>query len=317
MKLSINHILSPLAVAAMISSASLTSEAQCNVHLMVAPVEQGADIPSDVEDMLMTRLTAAISAGEGVTADENYDQFFVAGKFNHLYQDVVPGPPMSHVLKTMLTLYIGDVTSKKIYSTTTMELKGVGTSETRAFINALGALNKNHARFTSFISKGTEKVLSYYNKEYPLLIKKAEKAAAMRDYGQALSVLAPVPECCTGYDRVEAAILKIYGQSVDFIGQQLLAMAQAAWGANPTAAGAREAYKYLVLIDPAASSYPAAQALHKEMKTIVKDDYDFENRQKYNDSIALERSRIEAARAVGIAYGSHQQPTTDHYNWIR
>ncbi|MBP2691693.1 MAG: hypothetical protein J6B44_07710 [Muribaculaceae bacterium] len=294
-----------------------SAQQNCDIHLMVVPIEQGADVNDDVEDLLMTRLTTVITGTDGVTADPDYDRFFITGKFNHLYQDVVAGPPMSHVVKTMLTLYIGDNVSHKIYSTTTMELKGVGTSETRAIVNALGALNRKNSALTSFVEKGTRKVLDYYNKEYPVLIRKAETAAAQRDYGQALNVLAAVPECCSGYKQVESALLRIYNQNVDFIARQLLAMANAAWGANPTSAGAREAYRYLVLIDPASSVYPEAQALHREMKKIVKDDYDFENREKYHDAIALEQSKIEAARAVGVAFGNHQQPTTEHYNWIR
>ncbi len=305
------------AAAALVYAPFVSAQQNCNIHLMVVPIEQGADVPDDVEDLLMTRLTTVLTGTDGVTADPDYDRFFITGKFNHVYQDVVPGPPMSHVVKTMLTLYIGDNVSHKIYSSTGMELRGVGTSESRAFINALGALNRKNSTLTSFVDKGTRKILDYYDKEYPVLIRKAEAAAAQRDYGRALSVLAAVPECCSGYNQVESALLRIYNQNIDFIGNQLLAMANAAWGANPTAAGAREAYSYLVLIDPASSVYPGAQALHREIKKTVKDDYDFENREKYKDAIAIERSKIEAARAVGVAFGNHQQPTTDHYNWIR
>lgn len=306
-----------LAATAFVCAPVANAQSDCNIHLMVAPIEQGADVTDDVNDLLMTRLNTAITGADGVTADPNYDRFFIAAKFNHLYQDVLPGPPMSHVIKTMLTLYIGDNVSQKIYSSTSFELKGVGNSETRAFINAFGALNKNNSALSSFVEKGTAKILDYYNKEYPVLIRKAETAAAQRDYEQALSVLAAVPECCDGYKKVESTMLRIYSQNIDFIARNLLSMANAAWGANPTAAGAREAYSYLVLIDPASKVYPEAQALHREIKKVVKDDYDFENREKYKDEVATERARIEAARAVGVAFGNNQQPTTDHYNWIR
>ena len=53
------------------------------------------------------------------------------------------------------------------------------------------------------------------------------------------------------------------------------------------------------------------------MKKQVKSDRDFEYRQKYNDQIDLERRRIEAARAVGVAWGNGQKPTTTNIAWIR
>ena len=38
---------------------------------------------------------------------------------------------------------------------------------------------------------------------------------------------------------------------------------------------------------------------------------------KYKDEIELRRALIEAARAVGVAYGNGQQPTTTNLMWLR
>ena len=54
-----------------------------------------------------------------------------------------------------------------------------------------------------------------------------------------------------------------------------------------------------------------------EIKKQVRSDIDFEVRQKYNDSVETERARIEAIRAIGVAYGKGQQPTTTNLMWLR
>lgn len=51
-----------------------------------------------------------------------------------------------------------------------------------------------------------------------------------------------------------------------------------------------------------------------EIKKQIRSDIDFEMRDKYKDSIDLEKRRIDAARAVGVAFGNGQQPQTTNLN---
>ena len=49
----------------------------------------------------------------------------------------------------------------------------------------------------------------------------------------------------------------------------------------------------------------------------MKDDWEFEIRQKYNDAVDIEKSKIEAARAVGVAYGNGQKEKTTNLMWLK
>ena len=57
-------------------------------------------------------------------------------------------------------------------------------------------------------------------------------------------------------------------------------------------------------------------ALYKEIKGKVLDDWKFEMK-KYQDGVDLEKQRIEAARAVGVAYGTHQPNKEVNIDFIR
>lgn len=287
----------------------------CQIHLMVADASSGEDVPAAVADQLATRLGRAITTN-GVTADTGFGQFFVAGKFNHIQSDVLPGPPMQHSLYTTLTLYIGDINTRKTFATTSIDLRGVGTSEQRAYINALGQLNAKNANIQNFIEKGKQKIVAYFDANYPQILAKARQAASMRNYDEALYHSTQIPECCRGYNEATNLTIQIYRELIDFDGQKLLQAARAAWNAQPDAEGAREAYYYLAQIDPSSSAYEGALKLEKEISAVVKDDKKFETRDKYRDAVETERRYIEAARAVGVAYGQHQQPTTYHINWL-
>ena len=63
--------------------------------------------------------------------------------------------------------------------------------------------------------------------------------------------------------------------------------------------------------------YADAAKLMTEVKRQVRSDIDFEMRQKYNDQVKIERERIAAIRAIGVAYGKGQQPTTTNLMFLR
>lgn len=305
-----------LSTLVMVGSLSLCSAQDCTIDLCVLNASQTEDVPDATVDFLNNRLIQ-ICNNDGIATDPVQSQFFITGKFNHIVEDVVPGPPVQTALQTVLSLYIGDVSSKTTYASLSLELRGVGTSGQRAFIDALKTLNAGNARINGFLKKGKQKILDYYNSHYTQILTQAERAAAQHKYDEALWRLASVPECCTGYQVVEKHILTYYQQYIDQEGLKLLTAAKSAWGVHPDQAGAAEAFSFLSQIDPESASYPAAMALANEMAKSVKSDRDFELRQKYADQIALEKSRIEGARAVGVAFGNGQQPVTTNITWLR
>ena len=286
------------------------------IDLSIITAEQTEDVPDATIDFMNTRLTQ-IATADGITRDPLLSQFFLAGKFNHIVEDIVPGPPRQTALHTQLTLYIGDLSSHTTYASVTLELRGVGTSDQRAFINAMQTVNAKNPQIKDFLTKGRKKVLDYYNTHYRQILAQAERAASQHKYDEALWRLVSVPECCTGYSTVKTYIDRYYKKYIDQEGVRLLNAAKAAWGVHPDQTGAADAYSYLMQIDPESASYPAATALANEMRQSIKSDRDFELRKKYQDQIDLEKSRIEGARAVGVAFGNGQQPVTTNITWLR
>ena len=224
---------------------------------------------------------------------------------------------MQTAVHTMLTLYIGNASTREIFASQTFDLRGVGTTEQRALINAMRPLNARNTSLAGFVDKGKRKIINYYDTHYQQIIAQAERAATTHDYEQALYLVSNIPSCSVGYGAANQALKRYFKQYIDLSGTQALRAARSIWAANPTAEGAQEALAYLMQIDPESSAYPGAEALLKEMKTVVKDDKDFELRQKYNDQIDLEKREIEAARAVGVAFGNGQKPTTTNLMWLR
>ncbi len=92
--------------------------------------------------------------------------------------------------------------------------------------------------------------------------------------------------------------------------------ARSEWAKSPDAEGASRAFDWLVFIEPGSSCEGEAKALYNEIKQKVTSDWDFENREKYKDEAGLKKQRIEAARAIGVAFGNGQQPVTTNITWL-
>ncbi|MBQ9077126.1 MAG: hypothetical protein IJY31_04720 [Muribaculaceae bacterium] len=295
----------------------------CDITLSAVALNQGDKVPESIKEKVKTRLMQAANAS-GVTAIDGYDRFFIGARFDNALYDVIPGPPIKTAVKSNLTVYIGDNFDKKVVASTSFDVNGVGTTEERAYINAMSSLNKRNRAFASFISDGVDKIIEYYDRNYTSILNKAKEAMTMRDYREALYYSTSIPACCKGYSEASELTLAIYRQHIDYEGSVLIGKAKAAWGTDPDSYGAETALGYIAEIDPESKYYKEGEALAKEISSKVKADWEYENHKKYEDLLELEkenikteRQRIAAAKEVGVAWGQNQKAPQYNYNWVK
>ncbi len=307
------HKIIALGILLLSSLAGFAGDCDLHIHVIAPDTEMCGGDPA-IGNLLATRLMRALTA-DGVTADDNYGQFYISGRFDNLYKDTQPGPPMQSVVHTSLTLMVADIFGNKVFDSETFDLRGVGTSPQRAYINALNQLSPRNKALEGFVARARNKVISYFDKNYRSLLSKAGASAARHDYEQALYFASLIPQCCVGYPEAEKALLTYYQQYIDNEGTILLNKARAEFAISPNADGAAAAYAYLNLINPDSKAYGAAQSFAREVAAQTKAEYDFEVHQKYNDRHALQLKQIDAARQIGVAFGSGQKAQTTNILW--
>lgn len=288
----------------------------CDIPIRVISSPQIENIPEATLEMLNSRLNTAVTA-DGIASSVPYGQFFITAKFNHITEDVVPGPPKQFAVHSSMTLLIGDIEGKQIYSSKTFELRGVGTSTQRALINSLQPINARNTTFEEFLNVGRNKIMNYYNTNFNTILAKANKAASLRHYDEALYYACSIPECCNGFSQASDFIVKIFQSYIDNDSQMLYQRAYAAWSQSPNYEGAQVASLYLSLIDSSSSVYSKAQLLADEIKKTVRNDFIFDMQTKYKDSVSLQKAYIDAARHIGVAYGNGQKESTTNLLWIK
>lgn len=104
-----------------LSLLSLQAHSTCMIDLSIVQIPQGSDVPQETVDYLSQRLQSVCGRFSFDTEAGN-SRFFIAGRFNNSYKSTIPGPPEKTAVHSALTLYIGDLEAKKVFSTLSIEL---------------------------------------------------------------------------------------------------------------------------------------------------------------------------------------------------
>lgn len=300
-----------------LSLSSMAQNSDTSINTLALKVEI-VNIPESFPNEATTRLYSKLNyilTQNGIASTDIFNRFFLAVVPVPITQDIVPGAPTRIAQNIEFTFYIADYTTQTIFSSTSVKAKGIGTNATKSLLNAVSNINTNSPQFKEFVEKGRQKIISYYDQQASKLITQAQSLAKRKEYEAALFLLIDIPIDCQQYDKYIQAINDIYQQYIDYTCYINLHQAKALWMSAQDAIGAMQAGEYLASIMPEAACYDDAVTLYNEIKSKVFDDWKFEMK-KYQDGVDIEKQRIEAARAVGIAFGKGQQPSTTNFSWL-
>ena len=289
---------------------------ECVMPISIQLDDNFANVPDAAKSALYQSLSR-ISTTNGLTTDSPITPFVLTAHCDVLDKSNIPGPPIQTVYNLGITFYIADTYTKKKFGTAYITVDGVGTGEVKSYMNAFKQINGKNSEITSLINRGKANMMKYYDTQYSNIIKEAKRLASLQQYEEALTMVLSIPLCSKGGEQATAYGLELYKKYLNRLNLYVLNQARALWAAGQDQATAYEVCALLAQIDPEASCYADAAKLLKEVKSQVRSDIDFEMREKYHDEIKLERERISAMRAVGVAFGNGQKPTTTNLMWLR
>ena len=301
-------------MAALMSATIFAVETEY-LPISVYAADNSESFPQGAKAMMENKLTQLLTRN-GIAGMDYMGQFILTVTTTPLDKDVIAGPPMKIAEKMEMNLYIVDAFAKKIFSSTSFTVRGLGETENKCYLNAISHMPLQTPAVAKFISEGKQKIIDYYDHEGEALSKKAHFLAKQKSYEEALAIVSLIPQQSKNYEAALAAGLEIYQMYLDNECNIYLAAARQAWAAEQNAKGATAAGEYLANILPDAGCYDEAMELYKEIKGKVLDDWKFEMK-KYQDGIDLEKQRIDAMRQVGVAYGNHQPAQTTTIEFLR
>lgn len=277
---------------------------------------QVESIPPAARENLKNKLNQIVMQN-GMSGSAINPRFIITANITVQSKDLTATAPPMTALGLDVTLFIGDGIDGSKFATTTISVKGVGTNETKAYMDALKNIKPADPAIQAFVQTGKTKIVEYYNSRCDVILKQAQSLAAQNQFENAMYLLISVPEEAKGcYDRAMIAAAPMYKKYMDKQCREKLLEAKTSWAASQSWDGAISAAEVLSTIDPDATCYKEAMALNSEIAKRMKE---VDNREwtlvmkTHDDSVSLEKAAINAYRDIGVAFGNGQ-PKAVSYN---
>ncbi|WP_300569781.1 hypothetical protein [Flavobacterium sp.] len=266
-------------------------------------------------NMLTNKLGQIISTN-GIAKSSYNSRFIITANANVMTKDLLATAPPMTALTLDVTLYIGDGIDGKKFASKSLTLKGVGTNETKAYIDAMKNINQNDAGIQSFVTNGKNKIVEYYKANCSLIIKEAQLLEKQNRFDEAIFMLTSVPaECTDCYNKTMAIIPSMYKKMIDRDCKVKLMEANNLWNATQDYDTAMTVGGILSSIDPASACVGEAKALSAKVGKRVIEIDKREWNLNYEKEVGLQKDLIKAYRDVGVAYGNGQ-PKSVTYNVV-
>ena len=286
----------------------------CIIPMMVLVPEQAEEIPVTAQNTLESKLRQMVTQN-GMESGAKFSNFCIVANVTEGSKEFLSGTRPLVTLTVELELFVGNNFTGEKFASTSVTINGAGRNEAKAYSAAFSSLGPNNVQIQNFLKDAKRRVNEYYEVQMPNIITKAKGFAIRHEYEEALCLLTSVPTCCNKYNLVEKCMLDIYQEYVDYDCSVKVNKARAIWNASQDKEGAALAGAYLASIDPASSCWDEALTLADQIRMRIGDDWEFA-KELQRDAVQLEKARIEAIRAIGVAYGQNQKALTVRENWL-
>ena len=220
------------------------------------------NIPAAARKLLTNKLSL-VAAKNGLSGSATNPRFVITANIDVLTKDITPTAPPKTALTLGITFYIADVVAQTVFASTSIDVKGVGNNETKAYLMAVGQIKPLNPSIRGMIEEGKNKIIEYYNSECDFILKDAQAKADMRAYEHALYILTSVPSICKEcYDKAMTMVPTMYQQHLDHKCMEDVTKAKAFWGKKDY----DNALKHLAEILPDSKCYEDASALYKKIE---------------------------------------------------
>lgn len=320
MKYFMKYILSLVIVfASMLSNSQNSvgkSDDAARITLAAYVPKQIDQMPEAARSNLSNKLTQVVTQN-GLGGKASNERFIITANINVISKEMTPTAPPMQAFVLEITLYIGDAKEGTKFSSVSIQTKGLGESETKAYIDALKKIKPADPAIQNFVEEGKVRIMEFYNSQCDFIITEAKSLSGQGKFDEALSKLASVPTVCKDcYQKLHGLIPGIYQQKIDSECKKILNEANGIWKSKQNLEGAEAASKVLKNIAPGSSCSADADKLVGEIAKRVyeldKREWDFKL-QVYQDGVDMEKAVINAARDIGVAYANNQPDVIYNY----
>jgi hypothetical protein len=277
-------------------------------------------MPENVDGLDLSQLSkletkiSQIVTNAGIGASGYNNSFVIYPKFSVYETNVVEGGMQNiTIVKSELSLFIKQVDNNILFSSISKTLNGSGKNKLAAMTNAISKIDVTDRDFKTFVENGKSKIINYYESKCSDIIAKSEGFSKKQDYEQAIGLLMSVPDEVKCYLKVQQKSIEIYKEYQNQKCKSLIHEVNLSVANNNFS----KAIETLSIIDPSSTCFKEAESIIRKIEGKI----DAEQKRQldlkmkvYEDGVALEKQRIDAARDIAVAY--YKNRPSVQYNYI-
>lgn len=288
---------------------SAAAFAQSSDMVAVTPyVCDELQLPAGVKNVLQQRLLQlATQNGYGSLSGE----FILTPNLLVVDKKVTATAPAQYIVDLEVSIYVVALQEQTIIGETSVSLRGIGTSESKAYIGAVNRLSPRTPAMRNFMSECRERIIDYYAQRVPVLIAKAQSLADREQYAEAIAVLDAIPESVPEYASVASLKVDLATQLLDRVAETAIQRAKAEMvkgnysdaldalvAVNPASNKAKEAY---AMIDQVAAKMSEAERAAREAELARLAQEQEASQRAFDNQMMLEKMRLEASSQAASA----------------
>ena len=178
---------------AFVNAQNNTGKADDADRIAIAPfVGDDQGLTSSAKKLLETRLEQ-VCTRNGLAADKGHAVFLMKAEVNELSKEITPTSPPMHAYNLEIVISVVDRISGNIAYSTSVEVKGVGSNESKAYMQAIKQINPASPQLRKFVETAKEKTLEFYNSKCDDILKYANTLIEQGKNNDAIDLLNSVP----------------------------------------------------------------------------------------------------------------------------
>lgn len=199
-----------------------------------------------------------IATQNGLSGAGVDNRFIITARLLPITIEQTATAPSKTVAKLSVSIYIGDGMNGTLFSSTELNVQGLGNDKSKAYLNAIRSISPTNPNIQAAVEKGCQGIINYYDNTSASIISKAKALAQSGKHDEAVNTLASIPSNCKDYVLAQDLIAS-YGESaIEEVNLKLLNRARAIWSSSPTQEGAAQVRNVLCAI-----SYPSSNIQNK------------------------------------------------------
>lgn len=219
-----------------------------------------SSMPNGICEILSQKLTNVISLN-GIQSQMGESRFVLTCHVTEESKNVLSTSPSQIAYVLNLHMFMGDGETGTKYISESFRTKGIGTTEEKAYRNAIKNLNVKSEQMVSFVGRGSKRIIDYYENNKNQILSSIQSNISGKDLERAAYELCLIPQECSYYNEVQNLLGQVNGRIVDNNSSELFLAAKSIWASEQNESSANQVAELISKIDPNASCFTEANKL--------------------------------------------------------